>query len=120
MTRPRNGEEAIEHLKTGQPFDLLFTDIVLPGGMNGVEIAEEAKRRQPNIKVLYATGYAESAVVHSGRLWTQALSWSTSPTGAQSCSRRFAQFSTATAIERRGVGQQSVIEAISAPNCTTR
>lgn len=68
MTRPRNGEEAIEHLKTGRPFDLLFTDIVLPGGMNGVEIAEEAKRRQPNIKVLYATGYAESAVVHSGRL----------------------------------------------------
>jgi CheY-like chemotaxis protein len=63
-----NGEEAINHLKTGQSFDLLFTDVVLPGGMTGVEIAEEAKRRQPGIKVLYATGYAENAVVHNGHL----------------------------------------------------
>ena len=36
--------------------------------MSGVEIAEQAKRLQPRIKVLYATGYAENAVVHSGRL----------------------------------------------------
>ena len=36
--------------------------------MNGVEIAKEAKRLQPNIRVLYATGYAENAVIHSGRL----------------------------------------------------
>ncbi len=63
-----NGEEAIDHLKTGQAFDLLFTDIVLPGGMNGVEIAEAAKRLQPNIKVLYTTGYAENAVIHTGQL----------------------------------------------------
>ncbi len=65
-----NGEEAIDHLKTGQFFDLLFTDVVLPGGMNGVEIAEEAKRLQPRIKVLYTSGYAEDAVVHQGQLDT--------------------------------------------------
>ena len=63
-----NGEEAIDHLKGGQTFDLLFTDVVLPGGMNGVEIAKKAKRLQPNIKVLYTTGYAENAVVHNGQL----------------------------------------------------
>ena len=63
-----NSKEAIDHLKTGQAFDLLFTDVVLPGGMNGVEIAKEAKRLQPNIKVLYTSGYIENAVVHYGKL----------------------------------------------------
>ncbi len=63
-----NGEEAIDHLKTGRSFDLLFTDVILPGGMNGVEIGEEAKRLQPDIKVLYTTGYAKNAVAHHGRL----------------------------------------------------
>ena len=58
-----DGEAAIKLLQGGQSFDLLFSDVVLPGGMNGVEIAEEAKRIQPNIKVLYTTGYAEIAVV---------------------------------------------------------
>ena len=63
-----DGKEAIQHLQNGQPFDLLFTDIVLPGGMNGVQIAEEAKRIQPNIKVIFTTGYAETAVVQNGQL----------------------------------------------------
>ena len=63
-----DGKEAIKHLKDGRAFDLLFTDVVLPGGMNGVEIAEEAKRIHPNIKVLFTTGYAENAVVHNGML----------------------------------------------------
>jgi len=62
-----DGEEAIKLLKEHQPFDLLFTDVVLPGGMNGVEIAEETKRLQPSIKVLYTTGYAEDAFVSAGK-----------------------------------------------------
>jgi len=63
-----NGAEAIAHLENGPAFDLLFTDIVLPGGMNGVDIATEAKRIQPGIKVLFTTGYAESAIVERGQL----------------------------------------------------
>jgi len=63
-----DGKEAIERLKDGLPFDLLFTDVVLPGGMNGVEIAEQAKRINPGIKVLFTTGYAENAIVHHGKL----------------------------------------------------
>ncbi len=63
-----DSKEAIERLKDGQPFDLLFTDVVLPGGMNGVQIAEQAKRIQLNIKVIFTTGYAENAVVHNGQL----------------------------------------------------
>ncbi|HAY45926.1 MAG TPA: hypothetical protein DCY55_06530 [Gammaproteobacteria bacterium] len=56
------------HLNDGQRFDLLFTDVVLSGVMNGVEIAEQAKQLQLNIKVIYTTGYAENSVVHNGKL----------------------------------------------------
>jgi len=55
-----NGREAVTHLKESGNFDLLFTDIVLPGNMSGIEIAEEARRLQPNIKVVYTTGYADT------------------------------------------------------------
>ena len=68
VVEARSGKQAIEHLKDGQSFDLLFTDIVMPGGMNGVEVADEAKRIQPGIKVLYTSGYAEYAIVHNGIL----------------------------------------------------
>lgn len=68
VVEARSGKQAIEHLKDGQSFDLLFTDIVMPGGMNGVEVADEAKRIQPGIKVLYTSGYSEYAIVHNGIL----------------------------------------------------
>jgi PAS domain S-box-containing protein len=63
-----NGEDAIKCLEEEPPFDLLFTDVVLPGGMNGIDIAEQAAKIQPRIKVLYTTGYTENSVVHNGRL----------------------------------------------------
>ena len=49
------------------PVDLLFTDVVMPG-MNGREIADEATRRRPGLKVLFTTGYTRNAIVHHGRL----------------------------------------------------
>jgi|GEM_PF-3397163 len=63
-----DGEEAINHLKNGSNFDLLFTDVVLPGSINGVDIATEAKLIHPDIKILFATGYAENAVMQNGKL----------------------------------------------------
>ncbi|MBL6928665.1 MAG: response regulator [Rhodospirillales bacterium] len=68
VVEARDAKEALKHLKEAQPFDLLFTDVVLPGDMNGVEIAEQAEQLQPGIKVLFTTGYAENSVVHHGRL----------------------------------------------------
>lgn len=59
-----NARQAIDLLEGGKTFDLLFTDVVLPGGMNGVEIADEAKRIQPDIKVILTSGYAENAAVN--------------------------------------------------------
>ena len=47
---------------------LLFTDVILPGGMNGRQLADEALRRRPDLKVLYATGYTRNAIIHQGRL----------------------------------------------------
>ncbi|MFC3692737.1 ATP-binding protein [Chenggangzhangella methanolivorans] len=48
--------------------DLLFTDVVLTGGMNGQELAERARAMRPGLKVLFTTGYARNAIVHHGRL----------------------------------------------------
>ena len=42
---------------------LLFTDVVLPGGMNGRDLAREAQKRRPDLKVLYATGYSRTMVL---------------------------------------------------------
>ncbi len=68
VVEANDGAEAIALLEDVQSFDLLFTDVVLPGGMNGVDIAERAKQIQPNIKVVYTTGYTETAAVHNGTL----------------------------------------------------
>ena len=47
--------------------DLLLTDIVMPG-MNGRQLADELRHRQPSVRVLFMTGYSRNAIVHQGRL----------------------------------------------------
>ncbi|WP_426031387.1 ATP-binding protein [Caulobacter sp. DWP3-1-3b2] len=47
---------------------LLFTDVVLPGGTHGGKLADEARRRRPGINVLFTSGYTRNAIVHNGRL----------------------------------------------------
>jgi CheY-like chemotaxis protein len=54
----RNGAEAIQMLESGQEFDLLFSDVVMPNGMSGVELAREARQFSKGIKVLLTSGYA--------------------------------------------------------------
>ncbi len=54
-----NGEEAMEVLSKNIHFDLLFTDLVLPGRMNGTDIARFAMKQNPKINVVYTTGYVE-------------------------------------------------------------
>jgi len=63
-----SGAEALAFVDRETRFDLLFTDIVMPGGMNGRELADEVARRRPGTKVLYTSGYTEEAIVHHGRL----------------------------------------------------
>lgn len=60
-----NGEEALRKLENKPAVTLLFTDIVMPG-MSGRKLADEAKARFPELKVLYTTGYTQNAIVHNG------------------------------------------------------
>ncbi|WP_426609116.1 CHASE3 domain-containing protein [Bradyrhizobium sp. McL0616] len=59
---------ALQLIEAGQAFDLLFTDVVIPGGMSGRVLAEEVARRRPGVKVLYTSGYTDNAIVHHGKL----------------------------------------------------
>jgi CheY-like chemotaxis protein len=59
----RDGTGALRLLERNPEVALLFTDVVLPGGMNGRDLAREAKKRRPDLKVLYATGYSRTMVL---------------------------------------------------------
>ena len=62
-----DGRSALEILGLHPEIDLLFTDVGLPG-MNGRQLADEALRRAPRLKVVFTTGYARNAIVHHGLL----------------------------------------------------
>src|SRR5262245_11383019 len=59
---------ALRILSDGAHVDLLFTDIVLPGGMNGRQLSHEVLKTRPGLAVLYTTGYTPNAIIHHGRL----------------------------------------------------
>ncbi|HEY0963984.1 MAG TPA: ATP-binding protein, partial [Pseudomonadales bacterium] len=63
-----NGPEALEMLNQNPTVRLLFTDVIMPGGMNGRQLADAACKLRPDLKVLYTSGYTENAIVHHGRL----------------------------------------------------
>jgi len=58
----------LEILESDARIDLLITDVGLPGGMNGRQMADAARARRPGLKVLFITGYAENAVLRTGQL----------------------------------------------------
>ncbi|MFO7806558.1 MAG: PAS domain S-box protein [Paracoccaceae bacterium] len=62
------GGPALDILRKRSDIDLLFTDIVLPGGMNGRQIVDKAQKIAPGLKVLYTSGYSENTIAHQGRL----------------------------------------------------
>ena len=57
---------AVDVLEGGTEVDLMLTDVVLPGAMNGPELAAEARRRHPSIGCILMTGYAEDAFINHG------------------------------------------------------
>ena len=63
-----DGPSALAILQQRGDIDLLFTDIVMPGGMNGRALADAARQLYPGLRVLYTSGYTENAIVHHGRL----------------------------------------------------
>jgi PAS domain S-box-containing protein len=63
-----DGPSALRLLQRQARVDLLFTDVVLPGGLTGAQVAVQAREIKPDLKVLFTTGYARNAIVHQGRL----------------------------------------------------
>ncbi len=63
-----DGAAALRVLQANGRLDLLITDVGLPGGMNGRQVADAARTSRPDLKVLFITGYAENAVVSHGHL----------------------------------------------------
>ena len=56
-----DGESALDVVRSGTPFDLMLTDVVMPGGMTGYELAEAARALRPDLKILFTSGYTELA-----------------------------------------------------------
>jgi len=54
-----NGEEALSEIESMESIDLLLSDVMLPGGLSGREVATEMKRRRPEVKILLMSGYAK-------------------------------------------------------------
>ena len=63
-----SGVAAPEILALQSDIELVFTDVVMPGGVNGRQLAEAALLARPGIKVLFTTGYTRNAIIHHGRL----------------------------------------------------
>lgn len=68
-----NGQEALQLLRADPGIGMLFTDIVMPGGMSGWELADQARRIRPGLPVLFTSGYALETLVEQGRAQAQAV-----------------------------------------------
>ena len=62
------GASALRIVNDGTHIDLMFTDIVLPGGMNGRQLSYEVLKARPGLAILFTTGYTPNAIIHHGRL----------------------------------------------------
>jgi CheY-like chemotaxis protein len=62
VVRAQNAEQALQVLKSERPVDLLLSDVIMPGGVNGVELARAAVTLRPGIKVLLSSGFAGESV----------------------------------------------------------
>ncbi len=111
VTVAADGPLALEALeKLSGRVDLLFTDVGLPNGMTGRELADEARRRWPALKVLYTTGYARNSIIHHGRLdtgvelLTKPFTQSSLAAKLRSVLHKPAEFDGAAAINERAKG----------------
>ncbi|MFW2513345.1 PAS domain-containing protein [Demequina sp. SO4-13] len=68
VTPAATGPQALEQLAQMDTVDLLFTDVIMPGGMTGRDLAERVVASRPGTPVLYASGYTENVIMHNGKL----------------------------------------------------
>lgn len=106
VTDASNGSEALALLGTGQPFDLLVTDVGLTGTLNGRQVADAARQRQPGLPVLFITGYAASAAV-GGEHLEPGMEILTKPFKAAELERRVQQLLSGTGRGRKAALQDA-------------
>ena len=63
-----DASSGLDHLQSGTKIDLLLTDVILPGGLNGRQLADAARAGRPDLKVLFMTGYMHNATLGNDRL----------------------------------------------------
>lgn len=68
IVQAADAEQALNLLERGQDFDLLFTDVVMPGEITGHELAEKLRAMRPDVPVLFTSGFVQDSIVHDGRL----------------------------------------------------
>jgi PAS domain S-box-containing protein len=68
VAEAKDGPSALGALAEPTPIDLLLTDVIMPGGMTGRQLSDEAMRRRPDLKTLFISGYTEDSIVHQGKL----------------------------------------------------
>ncbi len=62
-----NGASALPILEQDRPVDILLSDVIMPGGMNGLDLAKTARKRRPDLKVLFVSGYDRMAIAQATR-----------------------------------------------------
>jgi CheY-like chemotaxis protein len=73
-----DGPSALKIFEVGDPIDLLLTDVIMPGKLNGPGLAREAIKRRPALRILYMSGYTENAFVSGGPQGTE-VDWLAKP-----------------------------------------
>jgi PAS domain S-box-containing protein len=68
VLKAKDAQSALTIIESGMPIDLLFTDVVMPGTMQAMELARKARERMPRLAVLFTSGYSENAIAPGGRL----------------------------------------------------
>jgi PAS domain S-box-containing protein len=68
VTEATDGPSALRAVELQGAPDLLFTDVIMPGGLTGRQLADRIKDIQPGIKILFTSGYTEDSILHQGRL----------------------------------------------------
>ena len=81
-----NGKDALDRLDENPDVALLFTDIVMPGGMTGDELANTVRALRPEVKILFTSGYAEPTI--AGRELAHSGSWLKKPYTARELAER--------------------------------
>jgi PAS domain S-box-containing protein len=71
VVESENGARALEILERRESLDLLLTDVVMPGGMNGFQLANQARRFRPDLKVLFTSGYAENQLQDADETYSE-------------------------------------------------